>query len=221
MNAQPKLREIYLTPEKPVFILDQVFFQTGDDGVHQWESGIVLARYLLSINPSGSLLELGSGCGLVGITCSKYTNLESITLTDFNSRVLENLTSNLARNDARASVRIVDWRDPSTYAEPADYVVGSDLIYDGAPIRELVSCLKAHLKENGKIFIVMPDKRKMTPVFLQVAQESGLETSSQVLEDWFVASPHLDEKKGFQEFAELTMRKYVLYTLNVVGGNAD
>jgi hypothetical protein len=124
------------------------------------------------------------------------------------------MSINLSRNSVSATILSLDWRDPSTYTQPADYVVGSDLIYDGAPISELVTCLKAHLNPNGKIFIVMPDKRKMTPVFLKTAGERGLVVQSEELGDWFVSSPHIDSRKGFQEFAELTMRKYILYTLS-------
>ena len=35
MLAKPQIREIYLTSERLITISDQVFFQTGDDGVHQ------------------------------------------------------------------------------------------------------------------------------------------------------------------------------------------
>ena len=213
MNVPPQNREIYLTPEQKVEITDQVFFQTGDDGVHQWESGIVLSRFLLSISPSCSILELGSGSGLAGITASKFTSSASITLTDYNQRVLANLRENLRKNGASAEIRFLDWRDPNTYAAPADIVIGSDLIYDGAPINDLVRTILAHLNPEGTCFIVMPDKRKMTPVFLNAAENLGLEWKAEELKDWFTSSPNVDEKKGMQEFAELTMRKYMLYTL--------
>lgn len=48
MNLPPPVeRQIMLEENKIVVIKDQVFFQNGDDGVHQWESGIVLARFIL------------------------------------------------------------------------------------------------------------------------------------------------------------------------------
>lgn len=215
MNIPPKQREIYLTPDKSVQINDQVFFQTGDDGVHQWESGIVLARYMLSLNLSCSILELGSGSGLVGIVCKKYTSASSVTLTDYNQKVLENLRLNLANNSVNTEVRYVDWRDPTTYTSRVDCVIGSDLIYDGAPITDLINCMLSHLNPNGQIFILMPDKRKMTPVFLNTAQQLGLTYTIQELSDWFTSSPHIDSQKGFQDFAELTVRKYLLYTLTL------
>ena len=96
MNVPAQIRNIYLTPEKAINISDQVFFQTGDDGVHQWESGIVLSRFILNLNPSSSIMELGSGSGLVGITAKKFTQATSVILTDFNHRVLENIRNNLA-----------------------------------------------------------------------------------------------------------------------------
>ena len=149
MNIPAQIRSIYLTPEVNILISDQVFFQTGDDGVHQWESGIVLSRFVLSLQSSSSLLELGSGSGLVGIAAAKHTPASSVTLTDFNTRVLDNIRTNLERNSATAQVRYLDWTNPSTYTEPADIVVGSDLIYDGAPIEMLVATIMHHMKPEG------------------------------------------------------------------------
>lgn len=213
MNLKPQIREIFIDNDKIVTISDQVFFQTGDDGVHQWESGIVLSRYLLSINPIGSILELGSGSGLAGITASKYTRSACVTMTDFNRRVLDNIQENILKNSANARVVYLDWRDVTTYTNPADIVVGSDLIYDGAPIQELVRTILYHMNEHGVCYIVMPDKRKMTPVFLEEAERVGLDVLTVELKDWFTCSPHRDVQKGFRDFAELTMRKYFLYTL--------
>jgi predicted nicotinamide N-methyase len=213
MNVPPQTREIYLAPDKLISLQDQVFFQTGDDGVHIWESSIVLSRYLLSLNPSCSVLELGSGSGLAGLAVSKFTSASPITLTDYNQRVLSTLRNNLIANNAVAQAVFLDWRDPSTYTAPADLVVGSDLIYDGAPIADLVRTILAHMTPNAKCCIVMPDKRKMTPVFLQTAEKMGLSWTVEELKDWFTSSPHVDEARGFREFAELTMRKYMLYTL--------
>jgi predicted nicotinamide N-methyase len=213
MNIPPQLRDIYLTPDKIVSVSDQVFFSNGDDGVHQWESGIVLARFILSINPYGSLLELGSGSGLAGIAAVKYTQISSVTLTDYNRKVLDNITNNLQRNSVSAAVRYLDWTDASTYTNTHDIVIGSDLIYDGAPIEMLINTILHHLSANAVCYIVMPDKRKMTPVFLSLASEKGLTVETQELKDWYTSSPNIDLNKGFREFAELTMRKYILYTL--------
>lgn len=213
MNVPAKIREIYLNSETCIEVSDQVFFQTGDDGIHQWESGIVLARYVLSINPSGSILELGSGSGLVGITAAKFTSASSVTLSDYNAKVLENIQSNLRRNNAHAQVTFLDWTNPATYTAKADLIVGSDLIYDGAPIEMLINTILHHLEENGTACILMPDKRKMTPIFLAAAEAHGLSIETSELTDWFTSSPHIDAVQGLKDFAELTMRKYMLYSL--------
>ena len=47
----------------------------------------------------------------------------------------------------------------------------------------LIETILHHLKNNGVCFIVMPDKRKMTPVFLKVASERGLIVEIEELKD--------------------------------------
>ena len=79
----------------------------------------------------------------------------------------------------------------------------------------LINTILFHLNPDGVCYIVMPDKRKMTPVFLEVAGKNGLLVKSEELTEWYTSSPHIDEKKGLRDFAELTMRKYLLYTLTI------
>ncbi|CAG9320096.1 unnamed protein product [Blepharisma stoltei] len=217
MNLPPPvIRHILLEENKNIDIKDQVFFQTGNDGVHQWESGIVLARFVLwAENLHGKILELGSGSGLAGITCSKYRNFEEVVLTDYNERVIANMTENAALNHARVSIKYMDWTNASTYLDTRfDFIIGSDLIYDGAPIRELIRTIAAHLAQTGSCYIIMPNKRKMTPVFITEIEQAGLQVeSSPLLDERYRESPSENKAQGYRDFIELQLHTYILYTI--------
>lgn len=61
-------------------------FPHGYDGLHIWEAGIVLARYILYNREQfkdKKILELGSGVGIGGISAVKFTECKSCILSDY------------------------------------------------------------------------------------------------------------------------------------------
>jgi len=108
----------------------------ADVGFVMWPSAIVLSRWLMS-NPraiqSKSVLELGAGCGLVGIAAARIIaryqfqqqheqrqtiNAErkgEVIITDVNELVLENISQNIRLNDVAslASVAKLDFYSQS------------------------------------------------------------------------------------------------------------
>jgi Lysine methyltransferase len=103
-----------------------------------WPSAAALSQWI-STNPtiieeSSHILELGAGCGLVGIaaacireTCQKSYDCSSpkcsdpqiVTLTDFNPRVLRNLERNVALNGVSEHCRVLglDFNDQSQVSQ--------------------------------------------------------------------------------------------------------
>lgn len=81
-----------------------------------------------------TVVELGSGAGLVGLTCHKMCQPRSVTLTDFHPKVLEtlryNLQSNLPTTDRCIEIQSLDWvefsKDGSSL--PADVILASGMI---------------------------------------------------------------------------------------------
>ena len=60
------------------------------------------------------IVELGSGAGLVGLTCYKLCHPRCITMTDFHPKVLETLASNLKSNvpetlPSTLEIQPLDW----------------------------------------------------------------------------------------------------------------
>mmetsp|Transcript_15572 Transcript_15572/g.33653 ORF Transcript_15572/g.33653 Transcript_15572/m.33653 type:complete len:287 (-) Transcript_15572:141-1001(-) len=97
-------------------------------GFVMWPSAVMLAHYISS-NPSiilgevgakpGDILELGSGCGLVGLTAASLLDTDStndtdkVIFSDYNLIALENLEKNIELNDFDQKHEVVgmDWFD--------------------------------------------------------------------------------------------------------------
>ncbi len=99
----------------------------ADVGFVMWPSAIVLSRWVMS-NPhfirGKSILELGAGCGLVGIVAASLLTKENndneqtsevsssnVIITDINDSVMENISQNIKLNevDSEASIAKLDF----------------------------------------------------------------------------------------------------------------
>jgi predicted nicotinamide N-methyase len=76
-----------------------------------WPSAVALSRWLVS-NPDivhgRSVLELGAGCGLTGLVAAGLSP-SNVVLTDFNPKVLENLSHNIALNNVKGTAIGLDF----------------------------------------------------------------------------------------------------------------
>jgi hypothetical protein len=128
------------------------------------------AQYGLSLSSSSpstrrvSVLEFGSGTGLVGLVAARVLARQSISadvvLTDFHPLVLDNLKGNVSANlegleDASVDVgvRELDWeavyRD-SHESEPDelfDVCLGADIVYAPEHAAWLASCVRRFLRK--------------------------------------------------------------------------
>lgn len=212
----PVLREVLLTATAPVTVLDQVFFQGGENGVHQWESGIVLARYLMlnkDLFRTGKILEVGSGSGLVAIAATKYAGITQFWASDCHPAVLQNLADNASRNHCGINAVSLDWNDSSTYlSDRFDFILGSDLIYDGAPLDSLCRTVDHHLASQGCMMLLMPQKRHMTSVFVDLMERCGFQHTDTVLEAADLRAAASRPEVGYRDFPELKTHIYVLHT---------
>lgn len=138
---------------------------TSDNlGLKTWGSSLVLASRLVagaSDYLTGSVLELGSGTGLVGIVCGLlgYTT----TLTDL-ADIVPNLRENVALNGVdTAMVHELDWTNPSSFVEAFgpvsfDTIVVSDPIYSSKHPYWVVDMIKRFLSKstNARVLIQLP-----------------------------------------------------------------
>ncbi|RZB61998.1 Protein-lysine methyltransferase METTL21D [Glycine soja] len=124
-------------------ILDFCFKGTpGVTGAVMWDSGVVLGKFLEHAVNSGMLVlqgkkivELGSGCGLVG--CIAALLGSEVIVTDLPDRLRllrKNIETNMKHVSLRGSVTATEltWGedpDPELIDPTPDFVIGSDVVY--------------------------------------------------------------------------------------------
>ena len=228
-----KLKEIVIKPKTLlVKIKEQTLFKAdGGEGLHLWEASVVLSRYCLKHNSlfqNKKIIELGCGCGLLGISILKEIPVESYTFSDYNSSVLNNLKDNLKLNeistkDKKIEITELDWKNhekltPNEY----DIIIGTELIYKGGAILELAKVISKILKPEGKCYISMPKERSMTKTFLEFIENEGLKWKSLCFNDLdeeekkYLFLPVLDttDNKNKKLFEDLSKMNLMLYEIN-------
>lgn len=170
----------YSDGKEVTVLIQQVTSRQGaqeDVGFVLWPSSVVLARWIL-YNPDfiqdKSILELGAGCGLVGLLAAKTQNRGSIILSDFNPIVIENLKRNIELNSCAGKVtaQMLDfyqqsgnskngWIDGSNnkIQETVDLVLAADMICQPTDAVAAARTIHDTLSLNGRAFIVCADSR--------------------------------------------------------------
>jgi predicted nicotinamide N-methyase len=240
-------RKIKITNDKWVYLNEQtLFIANGEEGLHLWEASVVMSRYInkyAELFENKQVLELGSGCGLVGLAALLYTNCQHLVFSDYQDSILDNLIKNIQLNKlnhehiinknfefsrdekiishcvsclpGRYSILKLDWRDYLKYkTENYDFLLGSELIYAGGHIEELVKLMRNLLSKSGKALIMMPEKRSQTQLFIKLIEENGMAWKcSEILEDDLFDQVLEDEKESKKLFENLKSMKILLYEI--------
>lgn len=143
-------------------------------GTTIWDSSIITAQYMQHLLRSSNdslndkkCIELGSGCGLLGLVMC-YMGLQT-TLTDLEYVVINILRDNVKYNlrilnQQRkensclldAQVKVLDWTitqlQPPEFTPPYDYIVATDCIYSLDLIHHFVRCINELANEKSIIF---------------------------------------------------------------------
>ncbi|XP_078442178.1 S-adenosyl-L-methionine-dependent methyltransferases superfamily protein [Wolffia australiana] len=157
----------------------------GVTGAVMWDSGIVLAKFLESAVDSGRLVlqgnrvvELGSGCGLVG--CVAALLGARVVLTDLPDRLKllkKNVEANATGQHEHGSAQVCEltWGedvDPDLTNPPPDFVVGSDVVYSESAVVDLISTLKQLSGRFTTIFLAGELRNAaVLEYFLEMAME--------------------------------------------------
>ncbi|CAL0323873.1 unnamed protein product [Lupinus luteus] len=138
----------------------------GVTGSVMWDSGVVLGKFLEHSVDSGMLLlqgkkivELGSGCGLVGCIAALLGG--EVILTDLPDRLRllrKNIETNMRHGSLRGSVTATEltWGedpDPEIVGPMPDYVLGSDVVYSEGAVIDLLETLGQLSGRNTTIFL--------------------------------------------------------------------
>ena len=149
-----------------------------------WPSSFALARLIAhcpSLTEGKSVLELGSGLGLVSAAMCKHARPEHVALSDRDSSVLSMAYASCTQlNKSRASVSrcTMDWKDSNTWPNQSyDVLIGSDILYEKSSILPLVNVMKAYLCHGGdkSAIIVDPVNQVNRDAFCYTAQKAGLD----------------------------------------------
>lgn len=154
---------------------------TGDSlGLKTWASSYLLAKRLVKVRsnlptfPEGTtLLELGSGTGLVGLAAAAAYRAHVI-LTDLPD-IVPNLERNAKENattlracGAKVDVAILDWTEPASFpAESHTFplILAADPLYSDDHPRLLVQAIKHHLSlsDSARVIVEMPLREAYAP----------------------------------------------------------
>ena len=221
-----KEKDIYINKDLSVKLTEQTLFAAdGGEGLHLWEASVVLTRYCLQnkeIFKNKDIIELGTGCGLLGISILKQIPLiNHYTFSDYQDSVINNLNTNLIRNKLKDNKKYdilkLDWRDYEKIDLKYDIILGSELIYQGGYIQELAKLINKLLKDDGICYISMPEKRSMTGTFLKYVTECGMKYQSEYYdinnEELFVEilKDKKENKKLFENLKDMKLMLYKIY----------
>ncbi|ONH66643.1 Protein-lysine N-methyltransferase EFM3 [Cyberlindnera fabianii] len=134
----------------------------GTTGLRTWEAALYLTKFLLTEYrfqlENKSILELGTGTGLVSLALIKSIRFKKLMITDGDSTLIEALSYNFRANqiniekDIRVSCRSLWWGQDTPPA--SDIIVAADVTYDSDVIPSLVACIEDGLKNGAKEAII-------------------------------------------------------------------
>jgi predicted nicotinamide N-methyase len=202
-----------------------------------WPSAAALSQWI-SINStiiekSSHILELGAGCGLVGIVaaCIRKSNgpgrtdSDVVTLTDFNPIVLRNLERNVALNGVSEHCRVVglDFNDQSqvtqlsgwtdmngTTHQPVDLILAADIICQSEDACGAALLIRNALRPEGRAVVVCADSTARFGVdhFLPACQKVGLQVDTTPVRESQSDAPtstNLRKTSGYVDGMKLNM----------------
>ncbi|KAJ8906604.1 hypothetical protein NDN08_003097 [Rhodosorus marinus] len=133
-----------------------------------WPSSVALAEFVLSKDldwfgdssiAKDTVIELGAGAGLCGISLAASLRYKEVILTDIDRDVLRLLRLNVQLYKDTASVEDLSWQDINKshlLAEKnAHLLLGADVTYDQSAIPALVKCGATLLPRGGAFLLAL------------------------------------------------------------------
>eukprot|EP00435_Cladocopium_sp_Y103_P024629 s347_g6.t1 len=173
-------------------------------GSKVWRGAWLLWKSLevYGLHGASNILELGSGCGLVGLLLAADRGLR-VTLSETRSAyagaavTFENLRQNVETNrwsirqssGGEVEVLELDWTQGLDKKHDFDLVIGSDILYEPHLFEDLLDVLQA---AADRAILVQNLARKGTEYFLQLCEQRCVAVRA-------VDVSHLDEEMWLQD----------------------
>lgn len=158
----------YLTDSSPNIYTDitpvsDLVPHVYEGGFEVWECTVDLLNFLHAnnemFNKSSSVLDLGCGAGLIGISAKRMSPVDSLVhFQDFNCDVIEHFTlKNYHRNcgDQKThNVKFIagDWSQMSGELHTYDFILSSETIYNCQSQQKVLNILMDHLAISGTAY---------------------------------------------------------------------
>lgn len=126
----------------------------GTTGLRTWEASLFLSEYFVheAFLVNKSVLELGCGTGLVGISLLKNKLCESVIFTDGDIGVVEKMSNILSHNGVNGNSQQLLWGE--SQVPSVDILVAADVTYDISVLPSLHETLKSAFSSGcQQIFI--------------------------------------------------------------------
>lgn len=141
----------------------------------------LLIRNVLNLDIAGDILDLGCGYGPIGIILAKLTN-SNVYMSDVNKRAIHLTKMNAKKNNV--SVTTIESDGYLNIDNKFDYVISNPPIRVGKKVLyKLLIDTKEHLKENGKLIIVVRKEQGALSLIKDMKEYYNIEI--------------LDKSKGF------------------------
>lgn len=123
-----------------------------------WSGGAVLARHLAEhpeIAAGRTVLDLGSGCGIVGIAAAQ-AGAKPVYATDLDRYALAATALNAAANGVQ-----IEMLSDLVPLPPLDLVLAGDVFYDARAARQSISLLDRFLNAGIEVLVGDPGRKHL------------------------------------------------------------
>jgi tRNA1Val (adenine37-N6)-methyltransferase len=149
----------------PASIRDTVENLSQPDVYHFGPENLLLADLLALHSPGPHVLDLGCGCGVLGIVAALATQARQLTLVDLQPEMMHHAGANAPLADCPVNPLTADIRSV-TLAEPADLVVMNPPFFAAGAGREssnVVAARATHAHAGGVADFVQAAARLLSP----------------------------------------------------------
>ncbi|KAJ5222623.1 uncharacterized protein N7469_008863 [Penicillium citrinum] len=202
-NGAPKLveRQFYVGDEPNTRF--KIWEETGNSiARHLWDAALASIMFLndvakgadvgmpalnqLLTTPRSSplkVVELGSGCGMVGIGLTTMIENCEVLLTDMleaEEIILRNIAQSNPKTNSVAKFQTLDWNEPAVELcdKPVDLILVSDCTYNSDSQPALVSCMERLVRGSPDALILVALKRRhdSEAVFFELMQKAEFDS---------------------------------------------